>query len=439
MVRPKGGSRVSMTSLALIGVVAMLALMLLRMPLSFCLMIVGFLGVYFALTPNAAFAVVSGDLWSQFSSYSMIVIPMYVLMGEIVFRSGITGKLFRAAYTWVGHYRGGMLWTVILASAGFGSICGSNSATAATIGSMALPELKRYKYDDAISAGSVAGGGSLGIIIPPSTVLLVIAIQAQLSIKELFLASIIPSILLVVLFLLVVWYVCRKDGSVGPASENASAAEKWKAISGILPTLLLLLLVIGGLFAGWFTPTESGAVGVIGALLYALATRSLSWSNFKLAVTDSLRSSAMVMMLVAGALVFGRFLTVTRLPFDIAEWVTHLPVPTLVTMAAIFIVFAIGGAIMDAFGFLLIAIPIFTPTVVQLGYDPIWFAIMMCIITSMGALTPPVGINVFVVKALTPDVSIQQIFRGSFPYIVAYVICIAVLTLFPSMLTFVLG
>lgn len=429
----------SMPVLAVAGIIAMIVLMLLRMPISFSLMITGFLGVYFALTPEAAFAVISGDLWSQFSSYSLIVIPMYVLMGELISRSGITVKLFHAAHTWVGHYRGGLLWTVILASAGFGSICGSNSATAATIGSMALPELKKYKYDDAISAGSVAGGGSLGIIIPPSTVLLVIAIQAQLSIKDLFLASIIPSILLVVLFLLVVWYVCRKDQSVSPVSENAPAVQKWKAISGVMPTLLLLALVIGGLFAGWFTPTESGAVGVVGALLYALATRSLNWNGFILALADSLRSSAMVIMLVAGALVFGRFLTVTRLPFDIAELVANLPVHPLATMAAIFFVFAIGGAIMDAFGFLLIAIPIFSPTVVQLGFDPIWFAIMMCIITSMGALTPPVGINVFVVKALTPDVSIQKIFRGSVAYIVAYVICIVILTLFPGMVTFVLG
>lgn len=416
----------------------MFVLMFLRMPISFSMFIVGFLGLFAVVSSDAAFAVVSGDLWSQFSSYSLSVIPMYILMGEIVYRSGITGKLFKAAYTWVGHYKGGMIWTVILASAGFGSICGSNSATAATIGSMALPELKKYKYDDALSTGSVAGGGSLGVIIPPSTILLVLAIQAQLSIKDLFVASIIPSILLVLLFLLVIWYVCRRNPSIGPAGENASAIEKIKAIYGVIPTVLLLVFVIGGLFLGWFTPTESGAVGVIGALVYALATRSLSWESFKKAVSDSLRSSAMVIMLVVGALVFGRFLTITRLPFEVADWVAGLPVSPILIMAAIFVVFTIGGAIMDAFGFLIISIPIFFPTAIQLGYDPVWFAIMMCIITSLGAITPPVGINVFVVKGLVPEVPIEKIFKGSLYYVVAYLICIVVLTAAPDLVTFIL-
>ncbi|AHV95649.1 TRAP transporter large permease [Paenibacillus sabinae] len=428
----------SLTAYALIGIGVMFVLMFLRMPISFSMFIVGFLGLLVVASPNAAYAVISGDLWSQFSSFSLSVIPMYVLMGEIVYRSGITGKLFQAAYKWVGHYKGGMIWTVILASAGFGSICGSNSATSATIGSMALPELKKYRYDDELSTGSVAGGGSLGIIIPPSTVLLVIAIQAQLSIKDLFVASIIPSILLVVLFLLIVWYICQRNPNIGPASENAALVEKLKAISGVMPTLLLLVFVIGGLFLGWFTPTESGAVGVIGALVYALATRSLSWANFKLAVSDSLRSSAMVIMLVVGALIFGRFLTITRLPYEVADWVTSLPLEPVWIMAGIFIVFAIGGAIMDAFGFLIISIPIFFPTALQLGYDPVWFALMMCIITSLGAITPPVGINVFVVKGLAPDVPITKIFKGSMYYVYAYLICIILLTAFPALMTFIL-
>ncbi len=428
----------SMTLYALLGILLMFALMFLRMPISFSMFIVGFLGLFAVASPNAAFAVLSGDLWSQFSSYSMSVIPMYILMGEIVYRSGITGKLFQAAHKWVGHYRGGMIWTVILASAGFGSICGSNSATSATIGSMALPELKKYNYDDALSTGSVAGGGSLGVIIPPSTILLVLAIQAQLSIRDLFIASIVPSILLVLLFLLVIWYVCRRNPAIGPAGENSPLRERLKAVSGVLPTLLLLLLVIGGLFFGWFTPTESGAVGVIGALVYGLAARSLSWDGFIKAVSDSLKSSAMVIMLVVGALVFGRFLTITRLPFEIADWVVNLAVSPILIMIAIFVVFLIGGAIMDAFGFLIISIPIFFPAAVQLGFDPIWFAIMMCIITSLGAITPPVGINVFVVKGLVPEVPIQTIFKGSFHYIAAYVICIAILTVFPGLLTFIL-
>lgn len=429
----------SMTMYAIAGILVMFLLMFLRMPISFAMLLVGFGGLFAVVSSKAAFTVVSGDLWSQFSSYSLSVIPMYVFMGEIVFRSGITERLFQAAYKWVGHFRGGMIWTVILASAGFGSICGSNSATSATIGSMALPELKKFKYSDTLSTGSVAGGGSLGIIIPPSTVLLVIAIQAQLSIKDLFVASIIPSVLLIVLFLLVVAYVCRRDPELAPAAgANTPWLEKLKALSGVIPTLLLLVFVIGGLFLGWFTPTESGAVGAFGSLAYAVATRKLSWHNFKLAVSDSLRSSAMVIMMVVGALVFGRFLTITRLPFEVADWVASLAIPSVWIMAMIFAVFAIGGAIMDAFGFLIISIPIFFPAVVQLGYDPVWFAIMMCIITSLGAITPPVGINVFVVKGLAPDVPILNIFKGSMYYVYAYIICIVILTAFPKLMTFIL-
>ncbi|MDT3425845.1 tripartite ATP-independent transporter DctM subunit [Paenibacillus forsythiae] len=429
----------SLTLYAVIGIAVLFLLMFLRMPISFSMLIVGFAGLYAVVSSKAAFTVVSGDLWSQFSSYSLSVIPLYVFMGEIVFRSGITERLFQAAYKWVGHYRGGMIWTVILASAGFGSICGSNSATSATIGSMALPELKKFKYSDTLSTGSVAGGGSLGIIIPPSTVLLVIAIQAQLSIKDLFVASIVPSILLVVLFLLVIGYVCWRDPEMAPAAgHNPTLIEKLKAISGVMPTLLLLIFVIGGLFLGWFTPTESGAVGAFGSLAYAVARRKLSWVNFKLAVFDSLRSSAMVIMMVLGALVFGRFLTITRLPFEVADWVTSLTIPSVWIMVMIFVVFVIGGHIMDAFGFLIISIPIFFPAAVQLGYDPIWFAVMMCIITSVGAITPPFGINVFVVKGLVPDVPVMSIFKGSLYYVYAYLICIAILTAFPKLMTFIL-
>jgi tripartite ATP-independent transporter DctM subunit len=428
----------SLTAIAIVGIILMFLLMFLRMPISFATFVVGFLGLFVVASSSAAFTVVTGDLWGQFSSYSFSAIPMYIFMGEIIYRSGVTERLFSAAHKWVGHYRGGMIWTVILASAGFGSICGSNSATTATIGSMALPELKKYKYDDQLSTGSIAGGGSLGIIIPPSTVLLVIALQAELSIKDLFVASTVPSILIVTLFLLMVWFICKRNHQLGPAAERSSWIERIKALTGVVPTLVLLIFVIGGLFLGWFTPSESGAVGAFGALLYAMLMRKLSWENFKLALFDSLRSSAMVIMLVVGALVFGRFLTITRLPYEVADWVTSLSVAPIWIMVGIFIVFKIGGAIMDAFGFLVIAIPIFFPTAIQLGFDPIWFAIMLCIITSMGAIIPPVGINVFVVKGLAPEVPIIKIFKGAFTYVIAYLICVALLTAFPSWITFLL-
>ncbi|MGG1661982.1 TRAP transporter large permease [Brevibacillus sp. NRS-1366] len=423
----------SATVIALLGILALFILMMLRMPISFAMFLVGFIGLVVVASPEAAFKVTTTDLWSQFSDYSLSVIPMYILMGEVVFRAGITDKLFHAAYKWVGQLKGGMAWTIILASAGFGSICGSNSATAAMIGTMAIPEMKKYKYDDALSTGSIAGGGTLGIIIPPSTVLLVIALQMELSIRDLFIASIVPSILLVSLFLLTVWVLCQRNPELGPAGPKSTMLEKMKVIPGVFPTLALLVFVIGGLFMGWFTATESGAIGTFGALVYAVILKKLTWENFKKAAFDTLRASAMVVMLVASALVFGRFLTITRLPFEVADWVSALPLHPFFIMLGIYLVFVVGGAIMDALGFLIISIPIFFPTALSLGFDPVWFAIVLCIITSVGAITPPVGINVFVVKGLAPSVPITTIFRGAGYFLFAYMVCILLLTIFPAL------
>lgn len=422
-----------MTMLAIVGLIVLFALMLLKMPISICMLIVGFFGVWAAASPNAAYILLSADLWNNFSSYSLSVIPLYVLMGEIVFRSGITDKMFHAAYKWVGQFRGGMLSTVILASAGFASICGSNSATAATMGTIALPELKKYRYNETLSTGSIAGGGTLGVIIPPSTVLLVIAIQTQQSIKELFVASIVPGLLLTLLFLATVIFLCTWKPEWGPAGPKSSFREKIVSLGGTLPVFLLFVFVIGGLFLGWFTPTESGAVGTAGAMLIALAMRKLTLANLKAAVFSTIRTSAMIVMLVVGAMVFGRFLTITRLPFEVAEWATSLPLPPFMVLVFILIVYTIGGALMDALGFLLISIPLFFPALVELGYHPVWVSVVLCIVTSMGAITPPVGVNVFIVQGLNPSISTMKIFKGASLFLLAYVICIILLALFPQL------
>ncbi len=425
----------SLIVIALLGLILLFALILLRMPISFAMFIAGFLGMLVVASPKAAFNIITGDIWTQFSSYTMTVIPLYILMGEIIFRTGVTESLFQSAYKWVGQLRGGMASTVVLASAGFAAICGSNPATAATMGTMALPVLNKYKYHPVLSTGTVAAGGTLGIIIPPSTVLLVIALQTEQSVRALFVASVIPGLMLALLFLLTIFYLCHRNPDIGPPGPRVSFKEKLISTVGVLPTLCLFLFVIGGLFLGWFTPTESGAFGAFGAMVTALLMGKLTFAKIKEALAGTLRSATMVTTLVVSAMVFSRFLTITRLPYDVSEFVTALALPSLVILLVIMVIFIIGGALMDALGFLIIALPIFYPTIISLGYDPVWFSVLLCIITSAGAITPPVGVNVFVVKGLQPEVPVMSIFKGACYFLVAYAVLVALLIAFPQIIT----
>lgn len=427
----------SLVTMALIGLAVLFLLMIFRMPISTSMFVVGFLGLLVVASPRAAFSVLTADLWNQFSSYTMSVIPLYILMGEIVFRTGVNQSLFNAAYRWVGQLKGGMAATVVIGSAGFAAICGSNSATAAAIGTMALPELKKFNYDEALSTGTVAAGGTLGIIIPPSTVLLVIALQTEQSVRQLFVASVIPGIILTLLFLGTVFYLCRRNPDLGPAGPRVSFKEKLASLPGLIPTLLLFVFVIGGLFLGWFTPTESGAFGAFGAMVIALAMGKLNLKNLQEALFGALKSATMVITLVVGAMVFSRFLAITRLPYEVADWANSLQVAPIFILLAILVIYLIGGSLMDALGFLIISIPIFYPTIIALGYDPIWFAVVLCIVTSAGAVTPPVGVTVFVTKGLAPDVPIMKIFKGACIYLAGYALLVSLLIAFPRIVTFV--
>lgn len=423
----------NLTILAISGIALLLILFFLNMPISFAMFTVGFIGVYIVVGPQASLSLLTTDLWGQLSAYSLTVIPLFILMGEVIYRSGIAKGLFSTAYKWFGHIRGGMAWTTVLASAGFGSIAGSNAATTATIGTMALPELKRYKYNNRLSAGVIASAGTLGVIIPPSTVILVISLQTSLAVSDLFKAIMIPALILIGLFLLMISIICWRHPEYGPAStEKFTMKEKMKSLLDIIPIVILFLFSVGGLFLGWFTPTESGAFGAMGAIILALCMRTLKWEDFKIAIFSSLKSSAMVIMLIVSATIFGRFLAITRTPYTIAEWTSNLNVSPVLILSIILMIFIIGGALMDAIGFLVLAIPIFYPTVIGLGYDPIWFAIVLTIVTSLGAITPPVGVNVFVTNGLDKSISPTEIFKGSAIFMLAYIICLAILVIFPG-------
>ncbi len=420
-------------TISLLGLAFMFALMLLRVPVGFAMLITGFVGLSVVLSPGAAFNLLTGNVWGQFSSYSFSVIPLFIFMGQLAYRAGVTEKLYRAAYKWVGHLPGGLAGTTILASMGFSAICGSNSATAATMGTIALPEMKKYSYDGTLSTGSVAIGGTLGVICPPSVVLIIIALQTEQSILGLFLSMIVPGVLLTALFLLTVVFLCMRDPALGPAGPRAGLNEKLLSLFGVIEALILFSLVTGGLYAGWFTPSEAAAAGAFGALLLALVQRNLSFENFKEAALETVRVSSMVILLITGAVLLTRFLTATRLPFFLAEWVVELPVPSLVIMAVVFAIYLVGGCLMDALGFLVVTVPIFFPVALALGYDPVHYTVLITFITTMGAVTPPVGVNVYIVSGLAPEIPINNIFKGASLFLAGYALCIIFLMIFPQL------
>jgi len=421
------------------GIVALLLLFLLRVPIAFAMMIVGF-GGFAALSGTApALALLSQDLFDTFTSYPLSVIPMFILMGSFAYASGISERLFATTYAWVGGLRGGLTIATVLACAGFAAICGSTAATAATMGKIALPEMKRYGYDDTLATGAVAAAGTLGILIPPSTVFIVYAILTEESIGKLFIAGIVPGILLTLLFIGTVALLCASNPKLGPPGPATSFLQKVKATRGIAEALVLFALAIGGLMLGWFSPTQAGAIGAGGALAIGLARRKLTWKSFVAAGREGLGTSCMVMFIIAGAIVFGHFMAVSKIPFTLADWVGELPLPRMAIMAVIIVIYFIGGFFMDSMALIVVTLPIFYPVVRKLGFDPIWFGVMIVLLCEMGVITPPVGVNVFVIKGIAPDVPLHRIFRGIFPFLGAIVLLTAVILFVPEIATFLPG
>lgn len=413
-------------------IVLLLVLFLLGMPVGFAMAIVGFCGFAYLVNLKAAFAMVGTDVWGTFSKYGLTVIPLFILMGYLAFNSGIAEKLYNTAYKWVGHWRGGLAIATIAADEFFAAICGSNTATAATMAAIALPQMKKYKYDTRLSTGTVVTGGTLGTVMPPSVLLIIIGLQTEQSIIKLFLGGILPAILLGILFILTIVVLCRINPDFGPAGPKTSFKEKIMSLSGVIEALAIFGLVIGGLYAGIFTPTEAGAAGVLLTLIVTLPTRKLTLQGLINSFKETLKISCMAFMLVTGALIFGRFLAITRLPFAVADFAASLPVSPYVILTIILLIYLIGGCFLDALGFLVLTIPIFFPLGNALGFDPIWFAIVITMVTTMGAITPPVGVNIFVVKALAPEIELATIFKSACFFLIACIICTIMLIIFPQ-------
>lgn len=415
------------------------AIFFLRIPVGFAMAVIGFGGFAYVLNWNAATGMIGTELWGVFSKYDLSVIPLFILMGQICFYSGVNERLYRSAYAWMGEIRGGIAMTTILACAGFSAICGSNSATAATMSTVALPEMKKFNYNPILSTGSVAAGSTLGVIIPPSVVLIIIGLQTSQSIAQLFMGGMVPGILLTTLFMGTVWYLCKRHPEWGPAGPRTTFREKLASLPGSIEMVILFILVMGGLFLGFFTPTEAGAAGAALALVIATVSGKMSFKKFWLAVNDSLKISCMIMVIILGAVIFGRFLAITRLPFEAAGYVAALPIPPMVIILVICLIYVVGGMVMDALALLLVTIPIFFPVVSAMGYDPLWFGVLITVVTTLGAITPPVGVNTFIVASMAKDVPMTDVFKGVTYFMAAYCVLVALMMAFPGIVTFVPG
>jgi tripartite ATP-independent transporter DctM subunit len=417
-------------------IILLLVLFFLGMPVGFAMAVVGFCGFSYVVSIKAAINIIGADIWATFSSYGLTVIPLFVLMGYIAFNAGIAERLYKAAYKWLGHWPGGLAIATIGADELFAAICGSNTATAATMGAVALPQMNRYNYDTRLSSGTVVTGGTLGTVMPPSVVIIVIGLQTEQSIAKLFLGGILPAILLGSLFVVTILTLCKIYPNFGPPGPKTSFGEKIKALPGVIEAIAIFVLVIGGLFIGLFTPSEAGAVGVLCTFIVAVATRRLTWKGLLNSMVETLKISCMVFVLVTGAIIFGRFLAVTRIPFIVADFAASLPVSPFVILAFVLLIYLIGGCVMDSLGFLVLTIPIFFPLGKALGFDPVWYSIILTMVTTLGAITPPVGVNIYVVKALAPEISIGTIFKSVSFFLMACIVSIIFLIVFPQIVLF---
>jgi tripartite ATP-independent transporter DctM subunit len=410
----------------------MILLLATSLPVAFAMALVGTVGFAIIVSPSASLSMVSADIYETFSNYSLTVIPLFIFMGQIAFHTGISSRLFKAAYKWLGQLPGGMAMATVGACSAFGAICGSGPATAATMASVVLPEMKKYNYDMELATGAVAAGGSLGMLIPPSVVFIVFAILTEQSIGTLFIAGIMPGIMIATMFCIMIYINCKRRKHLGPAGQKTTIKEKLISLFNVSEALILFIVVIGGIFAGFFTPTQAAAIGAFFSLIIAAARRKLTFKMLTRSLKETIRTTCMVIIIVTGAVIFGHFLAVTRIPFELAGALVKMDVPGWVVMAMIIIFYLFVGCFVDALALILLTIPIFYPVIVDLNYDPVWFGVMIVVVTQMGVISPPVGVNVYVVSGIERDVPLQTIFKGALPFLLVLVISAILLVIFPQ-------
>lgn len=415
-----------------LGFVALFGLMILRTPVAFAMMLTGFFGIWIIDGARRASAVLLTETYGAVANYSLIVVPMFILLGNIASEAGFSRGLYDAAHAWVGRFRGGLASASVIGCAAFSAVSGSSVATAITIGRVALPEMKRLGYGPGLSTGSIAAGGTLGFLIPPSTGFVLYAILTEESIGRLFMAGILPGLLMLLLFTLAIWITTLRDPAAGPRGEAVPLARRFAPLLKALPLIVVIAVSIGGIYLGFFTPVEASGVGAALTIMLAFATRALSLPGFGRAVSQTVTTSAMLYMIVIGAHVLNPFLALTGVPDGLGALLEATGLGPYGTLAMILLSYVVLGMFLDGLAMLVITVPIYFPVVTALGFDPIWFGVVAVIVIEMGMITPPVGLNVFVVRNVAQDVALSTVFRGVTPFLIAMVLCLLAIIAVPD-------
>jgi C4-dicarboxylate transporter DctM subunit len=421
--------------IGIIGLAVLLVLFLTGIELGFAMALVGFLGFSFIMSFKSGLNLIAKDLFDVTSSYGFTVIPLFIFMGQIAANAGIARRLYTAAYKFMGHIPGGLAIATVAGATAFKAICGSSPATAATFATVAVPEMDRYGYAKKLSTGIVATVGTLGVLIPPSVALILFGVITEQSIGRLFLAGMIPGLLTALFFVFIIIAWCKIDPTLGPKGERSSWSERLHSLPDVLWTGLIFLVVMGGLMMGFFTPTEAGSIGTVAVFVLSLVKKDLSLKKMIMAVKESLHTACMTLMLLVGSTILGHFLAVTKIPITAADWVTGLPLNRYVIIILISFIYQLGGSFIDDLAFMVLATPIFYPVILKLGFDPIWFGMIIMITVMIGVVIPPVAINVFVVKNIT-KVPFGVIYSGVYPFLISLVVVAALLFVFPQIATF---
>jgi C4-dicarboxylate transporter DctM subunit len=425
----------SEVTVGIIGLAVVLALFLTGIELGFAMAIVGFLGFSYIVSFKAGLNLLAKDIFDVFANYGFTVIPLFVLMGQIAFNAGIAKRLYDTSFKFIGHIPGGLAMATVGGAAAFGTVTGSAIATAATFGSVAYPEMDRYLYKKKLSTGIIAVSGTLGSLIPPSVTLIVFGMITETSIGKLFLAAVVPGLIVTSLFVFIIYGWCKIDPALGPKGSKSSWKARWLSLKEVIWVILIFIIVTGGMAKGFFTPTEAGSAGTFAVLLLSVLKRDINFEGFIKSVAESLRTACMVLVLIAGSTILGHFLVVTKIPILAADWVGGLPLPPYLIMIFILLIYEIGGSFIDDLAFMVLATPIFFPIVIKLGYDPIWFGVILHIFVMIGVVIPPVAVNVFVVRNIT-KVPFGEIYSGVYPFLIGMIVCAALLFIFPHLITF---